>query len=264
VRSVVFVALLLVPGGCGFRSPATSGDASSGDAAPDVPPDVVAVAPDCSADPDLLLCFSFDASPLPVTLPNEGKAAVSASLTDVFWTAHGAGGAVALVATSEIFVPMSSDVTGVQAFELWFRFDADAADGGRSGLVDSNVAPPNISLFVNRTGPIHSLRCGLGADVAQWDVANLPIATWFHAACVCDAGTLTMYLDGHKIGDHPGGGCSSGGAFTADGFIIGANNNGGSANVNDRLLGDLDVIRLWSVPLSAQTVCEHAGRTDCS
>jgi hypothetical protein len=69
-----------------------------------------------------------------------------------------------------------------------------------------------------------------------------------------------MYLDGAVVGATPGA-CGSGGAFVADGFTIGANNNGGAANPTDWLIGEFDGVRLWDVTLTPAQVCATAG--DC-
>ena len=113
--------------------------------------------------------------------------------------------------------------------------------------MDSNVSPPNISLFFYRADPTHQLRCGLGGAVNVWD-ATLATSTWTHLVCTCVGGNQQMFVDGVKVGDTPGA-CSTGGGFVdPDGFTIGSNNNGGPTGVSDQLLGAIDGIRLWDVP----------------
>jgi hypothetical protein len=220
-----------------------------------------AVQPFCSSDPHLRLCFSFDQTTLPASLPNEGAATISASLTSVTRTTGADGGAALLGAASQIHLPQSSEVANILALEIWFRIDTPPADGQRSGLVDSNTNP-NISLFINRADPVRTLRCGNGTDVQVWN-AVIPDATWMYAACVCESGNLNMYLNGVLIGTHPGSTCAPGGGFVADGFVIGADNINNPTMVGDRLLGAIDGVRLWDVPLSAVTVCQHAGLSGC-
>jgi hypothetical protein len=212
----------------------------------------------CPTDSHLRLCFSFDQDPLPTTLANEGAAQVSATLTNVTRAvgAGGRGGAALLDATSIIHLPATAQVTNIQAIEVWYRADAEPANGGRFGLVDSNVIPPNISLFVGRVDPTHQLRCGIGAGSGVAD-ATLAVGTWYHVACVCDAGTLKMYVDGVKVGE-PAASCASGGEVVVAGLTIGSNNNGGPTGVNDWLVGAVDGVRLWDVTLSAETVADHA------
>jgi hypothetical protein len=249
---VRYLALVLPVFGCGFRSPV----GAVSDATSDAPSALF-----CAADPRLRLCYSFDQELLPAALPDEGAAAVDAQLTNVTRIARGSGGAALLDAASSIFVPMTPEVTNIHAFEIWYRADADPPNGGRSGLVDSNVSPPNISLFFLRQDPGHQLRCGLGAAVATWD-ASLTVGSWTYLACVCEADSLKMYVDGVKIGETLGA-CASGGAFVGDGFTIGSNNNGGPSGFNDWLVGAIDGVRLWGVPLTSTTICQTAGNPSC-
>ncbi len=114
------------------------------------------------------------------------------------------------------------------------------------GLVDSNVVPPNISLFFYRQDPGHTLRCGIGSQTEVW-TTTLTQATWHYAACTCEGGALKMYLDGTKIGEVAGN-CGTAGALVADGLTIGSDNAGGNLTFPDRLAGAIDRVRLWAVP----------------
>lgn len=241
--------------GCGFHhgSLGPVEDAQLGDSARDVAGDVAIDAPPpafCPSDPHLRLCFSFDQATLPSSLPNEGAANVSAQLTNVTRIAKGTGGAAQLGATSEIYIPYSTEVANIQTIEILYRYDSEpTTDGGRMGLMDSNVATPNnISLFFYRADPTHQLRCGLGSEVSVWS-ATLTTNTWYHLICDCEATTnQRMYVDGVMIGDTAGA-CAAGGAFsTPDGFTIGSNNNGGPTGIDSQLLGAIDGIRLWDIP----------------
>lgn len=246
--------LALFLAACGFRpraAPASDANAGAGTdaAAVDAPiadaPAIDAAPAFCPADTHLRLCFSFDGDPLGAQLPDEGAAAVTAQLTNVGSIASPMGHAAQLGATSEIDVAMGSGVTNIQAAEIWFRYDSEPTnDGDRMGLYDSNVIPPNISLFFYRADPSHSLRCGLGDQTGVWDAPQLATGQWFHALCYCDGTSLHMVLDGTDLGPIAGA-CASGGAFVADGFTIGANNNGAGAAVDAQLLGAIDGIRLW-------------------
>ncbi len=254
MRSFVVLALL---GGCSFRhGVAADLDATPRDGAPDTAIDASAP-PFCPADPHLRLCYSFDADPLPASMPNEGAAAAIAQLTKVTRLARGSGGAALLDTTSIIHVPYTAEVTGIQAIEVWYRVDAEPDDDERSTLVDSNVIPPNISLFVARVDPTHQLRCGIGASNSVWDVKLEP-GIWYYAACVCEADTLKMYVDGTKVGETAAPGCTSGGALVDAGLTIGSNNNGGPTGVDDWLVGAIDGVRLWDVTLPPETVTANA------
>jgi hypothetical protein len=239
------IGLALLFAGCGF--PHGLG-AEPLDAASDAMPDAAIDAPLaklCPADSHLQLCFSFDSNPLPATLANEGAATISAQLTNVTRTVHGASGAAAIDVTSTIYLPYSAQVTGIRALEIWFRADVPPpASGARIGILDSNIIPPNISLFWYRVDPGYQLRCGLGAALFSYN-APVVLGSWHYARCVCNADTLEMYLDDVKLGETHASGCASGGSFVSDGFTIGSNNNGGPMGVNEQLLGAVDGVRLW-------------------
>ena len=228
--------------GAGDAPGADARDAAALDAAPDAAP------PFCPTGAHLRLCFSFDQQTLPSPLANEGAAAVSAQLTNVTTIASPLGRAAQLDATSEIYLAMGSGVTAIQSAEIWFRYDQEiATDGARMGLYDSNVASPNnISLFLYRADPSHILQCGLGDQTGRFTVQVQP-GTWYHAVCVCEANSIHLVLDGIDLGAQ-GTGCQSGGAFVADGFTIGQNNNGGPNNPTDWWIGAIDGIRLWDTP----------------
>ncbi len=247
MRCLVLVALVACSyapqrSGLGASDASTGGGDGDGDGDAATTSDAPAVAA-CPSDPHLRLCFSFDQPSFGATLPDEGAAVVDAQLTNVTRVDHDSGGAALVDTTSTIWLPMNADVTDIQAIEVAFRADADVADGARWGLVDSNIIPPNISLFVGRVGASHQLRCGVGGATATADV-TLALGTWYAAACVCDADVLQVFLDGTKVGETSGP-CSSGGALVSDGLTIGQNNNGGSTGVNDWLVGAIDRVRIW-------------------
>lgn len=215
----------------------------------------------CPMDSHLRLCFSFDQEPLPPTIQDEGAANVSATLTNVTRLPRPTGGAAQVDSSSTIFVPYTAEVAGIQALEVWYRADADPANGGRAGLIDSNVIPPNISLFLYRADPVHTLRCGIGGSFLPFDAPVVP-GTFYYVACTCAGGNLQLYVDGVKIGETAAS-CASGGSFVTDGFTIGQNNNGGPTGANDWLVGAIDGVRLWDVPLTPEAICATAGKSGC-
>lgn len=220
------------------------------DAVPDVPPPP----PFCPSDSHLRLCYSFDQPTLGDSLPNEGAAAVNASLTNVRRIARGAGGAAGLDMTSVIRLPYTSEISGIQAVEVWYRADVAPTNEARMGLVDNNVLPPNISFFVARVDPTYQLRCGLGGSTSVAN-AKLEIGTWYYVACVCESGFLRTYVNGEQVGEANAGACATGGGLVENaGLTIGSNNNGASASVNDWLVGAIDGVRLWDIPLPAERI----------
>lgn len=237
-------AAIVLLAGCSFQ-PGALADAPALDALVDAPAD--AALPFCPDDSHLRLCFSFDQAVFGATLANEGAAAVAADLTNVTRLARGNGGAAQLDTTSTIFVPMSTEVSGIVAIEIWYRADAAPPDDGeRMGLVDSNVNP-NISLFLYREDPGYTLRCGLGEETATWQAPIVP-GSWFHLVCACQSGNLEMYVDGMLIGATPAA-CTAGGAIVTDGLTIGSNNAGGPTDNDAWLVGAIDGIKLWDVPV---------------
>ena len=254
MRRTVLPALLC--SACGFHAVAKTGDASSMrdatavDAALDAPPD--AAAPRyCTTDTHLRLCFDFDGPTYPAMLPDQGVATSSAQLTNVTRIASPNGGAAQLGATSEIYFPMDGAVTNILTSDITFRIDTDAAsDGARESLFDSNLIPPNISMFVYRNDPHHDIHCGMGSQNESWTTDAITLATWHRVLCTCANGNLSLYLDGIDLGDRPGN-CATGGQITSQGFTIGSNNNGGPTGVNEFLLGAIDGIRLYD---TAQTI----------
>jgi hypothetical protein len=251
--------VVLAIAGCSFDAPASP----VVDGAPEVVDVAVDTAPArlCAPDPALRMCFSFD-GPLPATLPNEGTAAVDATLTDITQIVRSAdSGAAQFGATSSVVLPMTPDISSILSIEVWFRVDTMPANGGRGGLVDSNVSPPNISLFFNRVDPGTTLRCGLGGQTEVFD-ATVVTGAWLYAACTCDGTNLVMYLDGIKLGERAGT-CGSAGALVDDGLTIGSDNTGDPSAVGDRIAGAIDGIRLWSTGLTPTQVCERAGLAGC-
>jgi hypothetical protein len=234
--------------GCSFEHgfPAGAGDGAIAiDATADAVPDV-AIAKFCAPDSHLRLCLSFDAEPLPASMPNEGAATVNTSLTDVTRSAHDSGGAAELSATSIIYVPESAEVTNIQAFEVEFRADVAPANNlERLGIVDSNYIPPNISLFLYRVDPGYQLRCGLGGALNTFTAPGFTLATWHRVLCTCNADTQQIFVDGVKIGETAASSCMSGGAIVGAGMTIGSNNNGGPTGVDNQLIGAVDNVRLW-------------------
>ncbi len=244
MRWSVVLALLV---GCRFEhgTAVATSDAAL-DSAVDAPVDMALVKV-CPTDAHLRLCYSFDADPLPASMPDEGAANVSAMLTDVTRVDHDGGGAAQLSTTSMIYVPYTSEVTGIQTLELMFRADAPPpANFARVGLLDSNIIPPNISLFWYRVDPGYQLRCGLGGALYSFD-APIQLGTWYRAVCTCNADTLQLFLDDVKLGEVASSQCSSGGAFVAAGLTIGSNNNGGPTGNDEWLVGAVDTVRLWDV-----------------
>jgi len=251
------VPLVLLVSACGFRSPRASepGEPGEPDAGGD-PADAPEALPLCGSDPSLLVCFSFDADPLPTSLPNEGRANVAATLGNVTRLARGEGGAVLLGTTSQMRVPPNAATTGFVAVEAWVRVDEDPPAGGRVGIVDADATSSAVSFFYYYGTASRQIRFEIGQQLFL--DATLALGTWHYLAQVCDSNTLTAYVDGVKVGDHVG--CAPGNATTY-GLQIGQNNN--QVGGDQWLVGAIDGIRMWTAPLTAAAICQTAGRSDC-
>jgi hypothetical protein len=263
------VLLALVACGCSFcagtpvpatgDAPTAADDAAAADSiGADASVDAIMAAPPCPADLDLQVCLSFDAATLANPLPNEGAAPLDIPWTDLVRIATTDGGAAQTGATSELRVPASE--TRVLALEIWFRIDTEPAANARVGIADAN-ATPGVDLFYYRgNGSARQLRCYINGNYLYADVSALT-AGWVYVVCACEAGSTRLYLDGVELASSQG--CDVG-LLDVAGLTIGQNNNGPNAPVDDWLIGAIDLVRLWSKELSATTICEHAGRPDCS
>jgi hypothetical protein len=250
------VLLLLVPSACGFRSPA-AGEPGEPDASTDAAGDGPAALPPCKADPSLLVCFSFDADPLPASLRNEGTASVAAALASITRIPQGPGGAVLLGTASQMRVPPNAVTMGFASVEAWVRVDADPPASGRVGIVDADATSSAVSFFYYAGATSRQVRFEIGVQLYV-DVV-LPLGTWHYLAEVCDAGKLTAYVDGVKVGEQTG--CTPGNATTY-GLQIGQNNTQNSSG-DEWLVGAIDGLRMWTAPLSAAAICQTAGRSGC-
>jgi hypothetical protein len=255
----VLLALLVAPA-CGFRSP------SAGEPEPEPEPDTsvdaavdapAAAPPLCAPDPNLLVCFSFDADPLPASLPNEGSASLAATLANVSRIARGTGGAALLGTTCQMRIAPNATTVGVVAVEAWVRIDADPPSGGRIGILDSEATSAAVDVFYYYGSTSRQIQFQIGQTLVL-DVA-LSLGNWHYLAQVCAGSTLTAYVDGVKVGERTG--CVPGIAGTY-GLQIGQNNTGSSTG-DSWLVGAFDGLRIWTTPLSAAAICRTSGRTDC-
>jgi hypothetical protein len=258
---VLRATLLLSLSACGFGSPSAGGVVPEG---PDAAPDAADDAPDapalCAPDPGLLVCFSFDADPMPASIANEGAASVAAQAINVTRTPGPASGAALFNTTSQLRVPPNSAVQGIASVEAWVRIDANPA-GERSGILDSEATSSPLALFYYNSyssSPNPHVLFYIGQSL--FVERTLELGTWHYLAQVCESNMLAVYLNGTRIG--PATSCTPAIATTY-GLQIGQNNNGNTSPGNQHLVGAIDGIRLWTRPLSAATICKTSGRTDC-
>jgi len=254
---VLRAVLLLALSACGFHSPKASGAGGpDADAGADADGDGPAPRALCEPDPSLLVCFSFDADPLPASLANEGGANVAATLSDVTRIPRGTGGAALLNTTSQMRVPPNSVTIGFATVEAWLRVDADPPVNGRAGILDADPTSSAMSLFYYYGSSSRQVRFELGQPL--YVDFTLDLGAWHYLAAVCQSGTLTAFVDGVKVGERTG--CSPGDSTTY-GLQLGQNNTGSGGS--EGLVGAIDGIRMWTQPLSPTAICQTAGRTGC-
>jgi hypothetical protein len=195
-------------------------------------------------------------------MPNEGSVPVEATLTNVMATPGQDYGAVEVDTTSEIFIPETPAVTGIVSLEAWFRVDVDPAAGERMGILDtgSTGADPHMSMFYYREqAGIHVLRCEI-AKQQLYAPFNAHVGTWAYAACVCADGKLRAFGNGQLLAETPGS-CTFG-AIGKQGALIGQSTKP-NGDVGDWLVGAIDAVRLWDVPLTDADICASSGRPGC-
>lgn len=214
--------------------------------------------PICGTDPNLLVCFSFDAPTFGTTLQNEGTANVAAQLTAVGRSGRDGGGAIEVTTASKIYIPGDVALAGVRAIEMWARLDvAPATDGARIGLIDADATASAMSFFYYATATAFRIRYEIGVQLFL--PRTVTLGNWVHFAQVCDNGTLTAYIDGSLLGTSANCNPATAAAY---GLIIAANNNQ-NGNKDSELTGAIDSLRIWTTTRTATQICEAAGRTSC-
>ena len=218
-------------------------DAAAGDA----PLESVQMEIPCPQDPTLSICMAFDAPAFGSPYTNEGVVPVSANLTNVTRTATSTGGAALLGATSEIFVPMNTQITGIVAIDARVRLDEEIPTDGRVGLIDADKTTPGMSLFLytGTTSP-HRIRCNLGG-VDLYAATTLTLGQFTNIGCTCEMGNVAVWKDGVKLVELGGATTCMPGVATTSGLQIGQNGRSGDGlPPNEPFVGAIDRVRLWT------------------
>lgn len=246
VQSLSCLVAVALATGCGFDgAPAAGG--TDRDAATSV--DTIADASTTFCD-GTLVCFAFD-GPLATPLASAGSAPLSADHTTTPTT--GAMGTAALfTAESRMKIPPNDSALGIASAELWVRVDQHIG-GERLGFMDADATSSAASFFYYYD---ERLRFELGAQL--FVPFQIETARWYYLAQVCDGGTLRVYIDGVQ---RPETGACQPGDARPYGLQIGANNNQG--NGDQSLIGAIDGLRLWSIPLTPAQICAASTRVDC-
>jgi hypothetical protein len=85
----------------------------------------------------------------------------------------------------------------------------------------------------------------------------VPVGVWFHAACVWDGATLTLYLDGQPIASMP----SVGTMDATNVEPVGLLNT--SPVWDEPMDGAMDNLRIWQVGRTQAQICADAGLIGC-
>lgn len=217
-----------------------------------LPPDAESVAIDappvlsaCAPDSTLSVCLSFDQPQLTSPYSNEGVLPLSAQLANVTRTSIEGGGAALFGATSTMAFPPNTQLVNIVAIDARIRLDAGIAVGARMGIIDADNATPGMSLFVyaGAVAGTHRVRCSVGGPNLFVDT-TLSLGVFTVLRCTCEAGMVTAYRDGVKLGELAGCAPASG---TTNGLQIGQNSRAGiSLPPNEPLIGAIDRLRLWT------------------
>ena len=143
---------------------------------------------------------------------------------------------------------------GVQSDLLDFSGDFTV-----EALVMIEEAPAGPTYFLHRSGhfgistnSLGELVCTVGtSDVVVGPTDSVEVGIWFHAACTYSAGGVGGYIDGRSTGEVAAPSLPDGSAAE---FIAGGESNG-----DEDLRGAVDSVRIWTVALPRQSICDSAN-----
>jgi hypothetical protein len=213
--------------------------------APDAPIDAMQVAPFCDpADTTLRLCLAFEGNATDGSSFANNPA--TASLT--FVTGQVEMG-VQLTAQSRIDVPEVASLDNAHlTMEAWINPSQIPATG-RVGIADDNG---EWGFFLQPGG---ILRCTPAPTVST--VGVITQNTWTHVACTHDGTTLAIWVNGSLAASIAAGG------NIGTGGTNGTSIAGDNPPPNDRFLGVMDQVRVFSEARSPAQICAAAGMTTC-
>lgn len=228
--------------GCGFDPHGAAVDAGDGALAIDAI-DGPSGAVLCEVgDTTLILCVSFDDG----TAHSQAAVDLQAERADNVAQVDGRVGLGGGFGDTTVLVfPERSPLELVQpfAFEMFVRVDEPPLTTGnaRIGLLDNNG---QYSLFADLRdrglGPRIYPYCN--AQATAYGATPLTIGTWHHVACVQDASTLSIYVDGVVATvNNPQPVATNGN----DGTTIGQDGDNNTGMIDDALIGAIDELRLW-------------------
>lgn len=206
----------------------------------------------CPPDPTLVGCYHFPVGELDKLVDgsphgNDGEMTID-GLTPAppaFEVAAALGPTSALL-VHETGVNDALDLTtAITMTALVYLAELPPA-GARVGVLDKDG---QYSLFVHSDG---DLRCQV-ADFIEPTGVTLPVGAWVHVACSFDGATIRVYLDGVEAAAIPKAGVLQ--SVDLGDLVLGGN----SPLPDERMIGALDAVEIWSVPLAPASICERAG-----
>lgn len=211
-----------------------AGDADAGfDAGAPPCPGPVLPAPCDATDPELAVCFTFDADVQAATMTIDDGSARGNDGTVTGATL--VGGAIDVGGSSGIGVRDGPGTDDVDGFAAMLRLNARSVPpvgGTRMGLVDDDG---QYGLFVVPGGAI---RCTTPATTAL-ETAPIQAGVWLHVACAFDPTTgARLWVDGALVAEAP----NAGGVINVGGTNgVGVGRNSPSGDVFDGLLDDVRI-----------------------
>jgi hypothetical protein len=202
------------------------------------------VAPFCDpTDATQRLCLTFEG-----TVTDGSANGLTVTTTAIGFAAGRVGQAVVVDANSrlEIAEVAALDV-GHISIEAWVNLTLPAS--GRVGIIDNNG---QYGFFIFGNG---DLRCTPAAGVTV--SAIIQGGQWMHVACTYDGTTQIVYVDGVAVGSG-----SSVGTISTGG-MSGTSIAGDNPPPNDRLVGQIDQLRVYSEARTSAQICQAAGIATC-
>jgi hypothetical protein len=235
--------LLVVLGGCsawfGLDEPTRTSDANVVDARiVDVGIDSPALSscPPPTMMSPLLACYDFEGEVRDAT----GNLAVNASNT--MFVPGLLGMALRLRPSTSILIPDTPLLdTSAVTMQLWLRVTQFPVAGARMGLWDTDT---QYGMFLGENG---NLMC---QNATQTGAGHIALDVWTHVACTIDSTGTRIYVNGVAVVASTQGlfaGSMNGAALGADAPMGG-----------DKLLGDVDLVRIYRVARTQAEICGDA------
>jgi hypothetical protein len=207
----------------------------------------------CASDPALVACYEFEGTAADAT-PNHNDPSTAIG---VAFGPGESGQGLAAGATMDLRMPVAPPLDGGTAvtIETWLRVDTDPGALGqtRSMALDHN----NQIGAVIMPGPAVVCTVSTNSNPSvSVPAAPIALGVWIHVACRYDGAQVETWISGALIG-----GVALTGPLTptADGIRVAGNWPDPTNTLDDRLIGAIDQLRIWSSVRTAQQICQAAG-----